>query len=106
MADLFEDDPDAFMPEFSPLPHTLQGHFITTLEKSKAWGTPEDDEKIEWSVITRSPPSCFTLVCTFASSMDLSRSQSLPRGTHRSSNMVTCAYPARDLRDDEAMELV
>ncbi|KAK1859424.1 hypothetical protein I4F81_002020 [Pyropia yezoensis] len=106
VADLFEDDPDASVPEFSPLPDTLQGHFITTLEKSKAWGTPEDDEQVEWSVITRSPPSCFTLVCTFASSMDLGRSQSLPCGTHRSSNMVTCAYPARDPRDEEAMELV
>lgn len=106
VADLLEDDPEASMHEFSPLPDTLEVHFIKTLEKSKAWGTPEDDEQIELSVITRSPPSCFTLVCKFASSMDLGRSQRLPCGTHRSSNMVTCAYPARDPRDEEAMVLV
>ncbi|KAK1869457.1 hypothetical protein I4F81_011933 [Pyropia yezoensis] len=104
VADLFEDDPDASLPEFTPLPDTLQQHFITALENFKAWGAPEEDEQIQWSVITQLPASCFTLVCTFASSMDLGRSQSLPCGTHRSSNTVTCAYPARDPRDEEAME--
>ncbi|KAK1861877.1 hypothetical protein I4F81_004456 [Pyropia yezoensis] len=62
VADLFEDDPDASLPEFTPLPDTLQRHFITALEKSKAWGAPEEDEQIQWSVITQWPASCFTLI--------------------------------------------
>lgn len=106
MADLFDagsiDDEE---PAYSPLPETLQEHFIAMLEKSKVWGTPDEDEQIECSVVTRSAPSSFSSVCTFASIMDLGRSQSLPCGTHRSNNFVTCAYPARDPRDEQEMEL-
>lgn len=80
-------------------------HFITAPEKSKAWGAPEEDEQIEWSVITRSATSCFSPVYTFASSVGSGRSHSLPGDTHRSRNLVTRAYPARDPRDEVAMEV-
>lgn len=92
-------------PAYSPLPETLQEHFIATLEKSKVWGAPDEDEQIELSVVSLSAPSSFSLVCTFASSMDLGRSQSPPCGSHRSNNFVTCAYPVRDPRDEQEMEL-
>lgn len=104
VADLFDDEEEEEA-EYTALPDALQHDFTAALESGMPGGGPEEDEQIEWSMMTRSPSASFSLVCTFTSKMDLGRSQSFPCGTHRSDNIVTCAYPARDPRVEEALEL-
>lgn len=90
---------------FHPMSEPLQYRFIRALQTGKVLCAPEEEEDIEWSVVTRSPAPTFSLMCTFSSVLNLGRSQNLPCGIHLSNNYITAAYPARDPRDEEVMEL-
>lgn len=91
--------------QFTPMPEPLQFRLGRALREGKLSGDIEEGEQVEWCVLARSPTPVFSMLCTFSSTLDLGRSQTLPCGTHRSNNYITGAYPARDPKDQELMEM-
>lgn len=91
--------------QFTPMPEPLQYRLGRALREGKMSGDIEEGEQVEWCVLARSPAPVFSMLCTFSSALDLGRSQTLPCGTHRSNNYITGAYPARDPKDQDLMEM-
>lgn len=91
--------------QFIPMPEPLQYRLGRALREGKMSGDIEEGEQVQWCVLARSPAPVFSMLCTFSSALDLGRSQTLPCGTHRSNNFITGAYPARDPKDQDLMEM-
>lgn len=90
--------------DFVPMSQPLKRLCLQALHQGQIKGGPAADEQLMVKVLTRSPESPTSFMCTFSCDLELAlgRWPHLPGGTRRCDSFVTAAYPACDPSDVEA----
>lgn len=92
--------------DYTPISTDLQCRFKRALDTGFVQGGPADRETVEWSILERSAPTQFIMTCAFASKLELeSRSRFRPRGSFRSSHLITMEFPAKGPTEGDAADL-